>query len=100
MQRTGSIAKMSDLCLMQLEESKEQYVEGERRIASLKGIVDEKERELSTAAQKLKEALSTMASKDTTIKQLEEDVQKYVLRKTHSVRTHVHITFIIYEENV
>lgn len=85
---------MSDSCLMQLEESKEQYVEGERRIASLKGIVDEKERELSTTAQKLQEALSTTASKDTTIKQLEEDVQKYVLRKTHSVRTHVHSRFI------
>lgn len=85
---------------MQLEESKEQYVEGERRIASLKGIVDEKERELSTAAQKLQEVLSTTASKDTTIKQLEEDVQKYVLRKTHSVQTHVHTRFIIYEENI
>lgn len=86
--------------MSQLEESKEQYVEGERRIASLKGIVDEKERELSTAAQKLQEALSTAASQDTTIKQLEEDVQKYVLRKRHSVRSHVHTRFIIYEETI
>lgn len=63
---------------MQLEESEEQYMQAERRINSLKSILDEKEKELSTAAQKLQEALSASAAHDTVIKQLEEAVQRYV----------------------
>lgn len=67
---------------MQLEENEDQYMQAERRINSLKSIVDEKEKELSTAAQKLQEALSASAATDTIIKQLEEAVQRYVQTNT------------------
>ncbi|KAE8296044.1 Ankyrin repeat domain-containing protein 26 [Larimichthys crocea] len=59
-----------------LEESEDQYVQAERRINSLKSTLDEREKELSTAAQKLQEALSASAASDITIKQLEEAVQR------------------------
>ncbi|XP_049430273.1 ankyrin repeat domain-containing protein 26 isoform X9 [Epinephelus fuscoguttatus] len=59
-----------------LEESEHQYVQAERRINSLKSSLDEREKELNTALQKHQEALSTSAASDTTIKQLEEAVQR------------------------
>ncbi|XP_042267337.1 ankyrin repeat domain-containing protein 26 isoform X6 [Thunnus maccoyii] len=59
-----------------LEESEDQYVQAERRINSLKSILDEREKELIIAAQKLQEALSTSATSDTTMKQLEDAVQR------------------------
>lgn len=73
---------------MQLEESEDQYVQAERRINSLKSKLDESEKELTTAAQKLQEALSASAASDTTIRQLEEAVQRYV--QTHSIYTQIH----------
>ncbi|KAF3688561.1 Ankyrin repeat domain-containing protein 26 [Channa argus] len=59
-----------------LQESEDQFVQAERRINNLKNSLDEREKELSTAAQKLQEALSASATCDTTIKQLEEAVQR------------------------
>ncbi|XP_044049238.1 ankyrin repeat domain-containing protein 26 isoform X13 [Siniperca chuatsi] len=59
-----------------LEESEDQYVQAERRINSLKSSLDDREKELITAAQKLQVALSASAASDTTIKQLEEAVQR------------------------
>ncbi|XP_031138641.1 ankyrin repeat domain-containing protein 26 isoform X14 [Sander lucioperca] len=59
-----------------LEESEDQYVQAERRINSLKSCLDEREKQLTTAAQKLQEVLSASAASDTTIKQLEEAVQR------------------------
>ncbi|XP_069384346.1 ankyrin repeat domain-containing protein 26 isoform X19 [Paralichthys olivaceus] len=59
-----------------LEESEDHHVQAERRINSLKSGLDEREKELTTAAQKLQEALSASAASDTTIKQLEEAVQR------------------------
>ncbi|KAM9754143.1 ankyrin repeat domain-containing protein 26 isoform 9-T12 [Menidia menidia] len=59
-----------------LEDSEDQYVQAERRINSLRSGLDEKEKELSTTAQKLQEALSASAASDLTTKQLEEAVQK------------------------
>lgn len=59
-----------------LEESEDEYVQAERRINSLKSSLEEREKELSTAAQKLQEALSTSAASGTTIKQLEDAVQR------------------------
>lgn len=73
---------------MQLEESEEQYMQAERRINSLKSVVDEKEKELTTAAQKLQEALYASAANDTTIKQLEEAVQRYLQTITRCPLTH------------
>lgn len=61
-------------------------MQAERRINSFKSSLDEKEKEINTAAQKLQEALSASAASDTTIKQLEEAVQRYV--QTHAVYTH------------
>ncbi|KAL3061173.1 hypothetical protein OYC64_009390 [Pagothenia borchgrevinki] len=59
-----------------LEESEDQYVQAERRINSLKSSLDEREKELSTAVQKHQEALLASAASDTTIKQLEEAMQR------------------------
>ncbi|XP_056243406.1 uncharacterized protein si:ch211-272n13.3 isoform X2 [Seriola aureovittata] len=59
-----------------LEESEDQYVQAERRINTLKSSLDEREKELTMAAQKLQEALSASAASDTTIRQLEEAVQR------------------------
>ncbi|XP_068579085.1 ankyrin repeat domain-containing protein 26 isoform X2 [Cebidichthys violaceus] len=59
-----------------LEESEDQYVQAEKRINGLKSILDEKEKELTTAAQKHQGALSASAASDTTIKQLEQAVQQ------------------------
>lgn len=65
------------LCLcLQLEDSKDHYEQAERRINSLKSSLDEKEKELMVVAQKLQEALSASAASDTTIKQLEDAVQR------------------------
>lgn len=56
-------------------------MQAERHVSSLKSSLDEREKELNTAAQKLQEALSASAASEITIKQLEEAVQKYV--QTH-----------------
>lgn len=61
-------------------------MQAERRINSLKSSLDERDKELTTAAQKLQEALSASAASDTTIKQLEEAVQRYI--QTPSLHTH------------
>lgn len=61
---------------MQLEENGEQYTQAERRIHTLTSSLDEKEKELSSAAQKLQVSLSTSAAYETTIKQLEQDMQR------------------------
>lgn len=53
-------------------------MQAERRCNSLKSLLDEKEKEHTTAAQRLQEALSASAAHNTTIKQLEEAVQRYV----------------------
>ncbi|XP_032379301.1 ankyrin repeat domain-containing protein 26 isoform X5 [Etheostoma spectabile] len=59
-----------------LEESEDQYMQAERRINSLKSCLDEREKQLTTAAQRQQEVLSASAAADTTIKQLEEAVQR------------------------
>ncbi|KAK9516378.1 hypothetical protein VZT92_024313 [Zoarces viviparus] len=59
-----------------LEDSEDQYVQAEKRINSLKSILDEKEKELTTAAQKHQGALSGSAASETTINQLEQAVQQ------------------------
>lgn len=80
---------------MQLEESEEQHVQAERRNNGLKSTLDEKEKELTTAAQKLQEALSASAAYDTTIKQLEEAVQRYVQTNANLVLKDQSIYFIL-----
>lgn len=78
---------MDAVSVMQLEESEDEYVQAERRINSLKSSLEEREKELSTAAQKLQEALSTSAASDTTIKQLEDAVQRYL--PTHVIQIYI-----------
>ncbi|KAM3610015.1 uncharacterized protein V6R79_023883 [Siganus canaliculatus] len=70
------LLKDTDRLKGKVEESEDQYVQAERRINSLKSLVDEKEKELYTATQKLQEALSASAASGTTVKQLEEAVQR------------------------
>ncbi|KAG7230908.1 hypothetical protein INR49_024936 [Caranx melampygus] len=72
----GRLLKDMDRFKGKLEDSEDHYVQAERRINSLKSSLDEKEKELTIAAQKLQEALSASAASDTTIKQLEEAVQR------------------------
>uniref|UniRef100_A0A3P8VH28 Uncharacterized protein n=1 Tax=Cynoglossus semilaevis TaxID=244447 RepID=A0A3P8VH28_CYNSE len=59
-----------------LEDSEDQYLQAEKRFNGLKSSLDEKDKELDTTAQKLQEALSASAASGTTIKQLEDAVQK------------------------
>uniref|UniRef100_A0A1A8Q4R9 Ankyrin repeat domain 30B n=3 Tax=Nothobranchius rachovii TaxID=451742 RepID=A0A1A8Q4R9_9TELE len=66
----------SDRLKGKLEESEDQYLQAERHISTLKSSLEEREKELSVAAQKLQGALSTSAASEVTIKQLEEAVQK------------------------
>lgn len=80
---------------MQLEESEEQHVQAERRNNGLKSTLDEKEKELTTVAQKLQEALSASAAYDTTIKQLEEAVQRYVQTNANLVLKYQSVYFIL-----
>lgn len=53
-------------------------MQSERHVNSLKSSLDEREKELNTAAQKLQEALSASAASEITIKQLEQAMQTYV----------------------
>lgn len=82
---------------MQLEESEEQHVQAERRNNSLKSFLDEKEKELATAAQRLQEALSTSAAHNTTIKQLEEAVQRYE-QTAHTQDANINELILLYTE--
>ncbi|XP_068169266.1 ankyrin repeat domain-containing protein 26-like isoform X10 [Antennarius striatus] len=59
-----------------LEESEDQYVQAEKRINGLKNALDHKEKELTSAAQKIQTALNASAASDTTVRQLEEAVQR------------------------
>ncbi|XP_057185653.1 ankyrin repeat domain-containing protein 26 isoform X4 [Triplophysa rosa] len=59
-----------------LQETEELHVQAERRISHLKNTLDEKEREVYNTAQKLEEALAASASKEQTLKQLEEAMQR------------------------
>ncbi|XP_053741848.1 ankyrin repeat domain-containing protein 26 isoform X8 [Synchiropus splendidus] len=70
------LLKDVDRLKAKLEESETQHVQAERRINSLKSRLDDREKELGNAAQKQQEALSASASSVTTIKQLEEAVQR------------------------
>ncbi|KAM9808073.1 ankyrin repeat domain-containing protein 26 [Neosynchiropus ocellatus] len=70
------LLKDVDRLKAKLEESETQHVQAERRINSLKSRLDDKEKDLGNAVQKQQEALSASASSATTIKQLEEAVQR------------------------
>ncbi|XP_068168750.1 ankyrin repeat domain-containing protein 26-like [Antennarius striatus] len=59
-----------------LEESEDQYVQAEKRINGLKNALDHKEKELTSAAQEIQTALNASAASDTTVRQLEEAVQR------------------------
>ncbi|XP_068168753.1 ankyrin repeat domain-containing protein 26-like [Antennarius striatus] len=59
-----------------LEESEDQYVQAEKRINGLKNALDHKEKELTGAAQEIQTALNASAASDTTVRQLEEAVQR------------------------
>lgn len=62
--------------LTQLEESKKLYVQSKTH-TSLNTVLEGKEKELTTAAQKLQETLSAAGAADKTIKQLNEAVQHF-----------------------
>ncbi|KAM4733889.1 ankyrin repeat domain-containing protein 26 isoform 10-T12 [Anableps anableps] len=70
------LLKDNDRLRGKLEESEDQYIQAERHMNSLKIRLGEMEKELSSAAQKLQEALSASATSEITTKQLEEAVQK------------------------
>ncbi|XP_038126807.1 uncharacterized protein LOC119773752 [Cyprinodon tularosa] len=70
------LLKDNDRLRGKLDESEDQYVQAERRINSLKSSLGDREKELSSAAQKLQEALSAAAAAELTVKQLEGAVQR------------------------
>ncbi|XP_061780870.1 ankyrin repeat domain-containing protein 26 isoform X2 [Nerophis lumbriciformis] len=59
-----------------LEEREAQCLQAEKQTNEQRVRLDERERELGAAAQKQQEALSAAAASDTTVKQLEEAVQR------------------------
>nr|XP_057931201.1 ankyrin repeat domain-containing protein 26 isoform X6 [Doryrhamphus excisus] len=59
-----------------LEEREVQYLQAEKHTSELRTRLDEKDKEFCTAVQKQQEALSAAAASDTTVKQLEEAVQR------------------------
>ncbi|XP_062848878.1 ankyrin repeat domain-containing protein 26 isoform X2 [Trichomycterus rosablanca] len=71
----GRTQKEMDRLRAKFQDSEELYLQAERRINTLKGTLDEKERDLISASQKLQEALAATGSTEQTIKQLEEAVQ-------------------------
>lgn len=73
-----------------MEESEEQYTQAERRIQTLTCSLSEREKELSSAVQKLQASLSTSAAYETTIKQLEQDMQRSAQK--HIVHTFKDVT--------
>lgn len=65
------------LFYLQLQESEENNIQVERRVNTLMGTLDEKERDLICTGQKLQEVLAATTRSEQTIKQLEEAVQRY-----------------------
>lgn len=63
------------LCL-QLQDLEDQFVQSERRNHQLKNALDDKEREMITAFQKVQEFSTGAAGAEKAVKQLEEHVQK------------------------
>lgn len=80
----NTLGEMIVLSVTQLEETEQQYTHAERRIQTLTCNLDEKGKELNAAAQKLQESLSTSTAHETTIKQLEQDMQRYA--QTHPLQ--------------
>jgi len=62
--------------ILQLRELEEQHLQLEHRVQELKAALDNKEREVRASSQKMQDLLLTSAGTNTTIKQLEEHVQR------------------------
>ncbi|XP_072207517.1 ankyrin repeat domain-containing protein 26-like [Excalfactoria chinensis] len=62
--------------ILQLQESEEQCIQSEHCVHDLKTVLDSKEREVSASTQKLQDLLLAASGTSTTIKQLEEHVQR------------------------
>lgn len=62
--------------LFQLQESEQQRIQSEHCVHDLKTVLDNKERELIASSKKLQDILLSSSGTNTTIKQLEEHVQR------------------------
>lgn len=62
--------------ILQLQESEEQRIQSEHCVHDLKTVLDNKEKEVSVSSQKLQDLLLATSGTNTTIKQLEEHVQR------------------------
>lgn len=62
--------------ILQLRELEEQHRQSEHCVRDLKTALDDKEREVIASSQKLQDLLLASSGTNTTIKQLEEHVQR------------------------
>ena len=62
--------------ILQLQELEEQHLQSEHCVRDLKTALDNKEREVIASNQKLQDLLLASSGTNTTIKQLEEHVQR------------------------
>ncbi|XP_046763113.1 ankyrin repeat domain-containing protein 26 isoform X3 [Gallus gallus] len=70
------LQKELDRVKTKLQESEEQRIQSEHCVHDLKTVLDNKEREVSASSQKLQDLLLATSGTNTTIKQLEEHVQR------------------------
>ncbi|KAM6146981.1 ankyrin repeat domain-containing protein 26-like [Phoenicopterus ruber ruber] len=70
------LQKELDRVEAELEELEEQHLQSEHRVRDLKSVLDNKEREVMASSQKLQDLLLASSGTNTTIKQLEEHVQR------------------------
>ncbi|XP_072209796.1 uncharacterized protein [Excalfactoria chinensis] len=70
------LQKELDRMKTKLQESEEQRIQSEHCVHDLKTVLDSKEREVSASTQKLQDLLLAASGTSTTIKQLEEHVQR------------------------
>ncbi|XP_038164510.1 ankyrin repeat domain-containing protein 26-like [Cyprinodon tularosa] len=84
------LLKDNDRLRVKLDESEDQYVQAKRRINSLKSSLGDREKELSSAAQKLQEALSAAAAAELTVKQLEGAVQRLEIENAKELENALH----------
>lgn len=62
--------------ILQLQELEEQRLQSERCVRDLKTALDNKEREVTASSQRLQDLLLASLGANTTVKQLEEHVQR------------------------
>ncbi|TRY97025.1 hypothetical protein DNTS_001441 [Danionella cerebrum] len=80
-EKTRNLKDM-DRLKAKLQEGEESLVQAERRIAQMKSSLEDRERDACSTTQKLQEAISESATREQSVRQLEEAVQRSVMQCT------------------